>query len=111
LRMEDIQADLQKGRVSGVFPLRLKIRQTTLHASAAVNHRLLQGVETLQRPSPRRSTAIRSMRSQDPRHAVRFDAHQDRLAVEENLVEAARNHQTAAGLIQVIQYSACRLCR
>ena len=38
------------------------------------------------------------------------DAHQDRLAVEEDLVEAARDHQNTTRLIQAAEDSAGRIC-
>jgi hypothetical protein len=102
--MENIQAHLQSGRVSRNFPLPLEIRQTSLEATAASDHRLFQSVEAFQRFVPCRATAVYDVFPQYPRHAMWLYAHQDRVAVEEDRVEAARDDQTPACLIQAIQH-------
>ena len=53
-----------------VLPLRLEIRQTSPKAAAAIDHRLFQGVEALQRCGPCRAAAVYGVLPQHPRHAV-----------------------------------------
>ena len=40
---------------------------------------------------------------QKPHHARGFDPHQDRLAMEEDFVETAHQHQRPAGAIQLLE--------
>ena len=48
---------------------------------------------------------------QKPHHAVGFDPHQDRLAVEEDLIETADQHQRPAGAIQLLENLTCGVSR
>ena len=62
--------------------------QTTFQASAAIDGHVLQHWPGLQGFGPGLAAAVSRTLAQHPGHTVRFDSHEHRLAVKEDLIQA-----------------------
>ena len=100
--VEHIEAVLQR-RFPVLLPLLLHRSDPGLQARSRIRQDVRERRKVLQRPRPSRPRAIVGLLAQEPDHARRLNAHQHRATVEEDLIEAADQHQRLTSRIEVLQ--------